>query len=332
MRTSPTIHFNPPRIRKRAAIAAILFGLTITLFVLFYSPIATCINERLIAQRLDSDVTYVSFKKHISLLSPVISKWTRGQNSSFSDRINTVNVWDTSVSLGLLRDIGSLSELTTLSFRNVRFGDPTLESFRQLKHLTALTIDNSEINDEGFLRLSEMRELETLAVTGIKVSSAGIGFLKVLPHLRTLRLEAVTLDADVIAAFNDFRKLDDLSLARSNVNDEMLKVLSDDCRIWSIDVSHTAIGDEGVACLCKMRRLRGVAMLGTNFTDRSFPSLVELTKRPGGSFLCCLEQFLKLPEQLRATLPEGSFGCRICNETEESTGIQSDAGKRHKSN
>jgi hypothetical protein len=145
-------------------------------------------------------------------------------------------------------NIGAITNLKELYFKQVDVSDRNLLDLRNLTALTRLTLDDyrSRITDAGLGHLSGMTRLEWLDLTGCKITGKGLVALKEMKQLKRLCLGWTQVDDVGMEVIAGLPKLERLELHRTKVTDAGLVRLRGLKYLRELSVRYTAVTPQAV--------------------------------------------------------------------------------------
>jgi Leucine Rich repeat len=96
----------------------------------------------------------------------------------------------------LMRKLGGLTLLRTLSLEQTQVTDAGLATLDSMRGLRSLSLSYSQITDRGIARLQSLPQLDRLALTGTRITDAAVPDLAKLPAVKILFLRWTDMTDD----------------------------------------------------------------------------------------------------------------------------------------
>ncbi len=179
-----------------------------------------------------------------------------------------------------LRSVANLSELESLTLRDVHFTDEGLALVAQNKQLRELNLFACRLSPKGLAPLTALTELHFLDLNDTPLTNDAAYALPELPELRSLRLSGTGISERGLDSVGHCRRLQILKLADNLVTDVGLANLAaGDCdSIFNLDLSNNPVGNDGVSKLTRWPHLTYLSLRHTNVTDVVLPSIASLAQ------------------------------------------------------
>lgn len=280
-------------------------AMLVLLSALIWSALSKPLNERIAIHRLLLNGVDVGVDFHGPTWLPLFLRLGRANYG--------VEARNLKFSAAMVRDIGLLHEISTLSLENIQFESVPFDAWGQLKCLRRIKIENSSESYRVLMAVAGITAIREVELNSVTVSSAHIDALAALPSLQKLTMDGAVFDDTAVSRLCSVHELMELSIKGSNVTDEMLRTLSTNCRIRSIDVSQTQVSDLGISTLFRIELLHRITVLGTKFTAESPDVVAEFCSRPEGSFTCGAVEWSKLRSSIAGEVRERII-CGDCKE------------------
>ena len=142
--------------------------------------------------------------EHLTLLKP-LTKLTNVW-------LNNTKVCGTRIRGGGLRELRTLSSLTTLNLFACKISDSGMSQLAELRNLRYLDLQHTQITDVGLKELKQLKNLETLDLGSDRITDAGLRELGGLKKLSSLTVDSNQITDAGLVDLKELTKLANLKL------------------------------------------------------------------------------------------------------------------------
>lgn len=167
---------------------------------------------------------------------------------------------------------------TTLNFYGKEVADAELKELASLTQLTSLFLGGGQVTDEGLKELSCLKQLAELDLYGTKVTDEGLDELAGLTQLKSLTLNATQVTDAGLKKLSCLQRLTELDVGDTGVTDKGLKELSSLKQLTMLVLGGTHVTDAGLKELSCLNQLTKLDLSGTQVTDAGLKELSNLTR------------------------------------------------------
>lgn len=181
------------------------------------------------------------------------------------------------------KEIGRLSNLTSLTLWSKLVTDQGVKELGQLKNLTSLNLQTTQIAEAGAKELCRLENLSSLILTGPHITSAAAKELSRHPNLKSLILAGEQITDEGATELPQLKTLTKLVLASPKLTSTCAKSVGQIKTLTSLDLG-AAIDDEGVKELLHLNELKTLILGSSKITDAGIKELGQLKNLKSISF------------------------------------------------
>lgn len=189
-------------------------------------------------------------------------------------RVTFAVLGDKVVTVRLLQEIGTLTDLECLNIIGCEIEECGLKYLKHLHKLTMLFLHENLITDAGVKDLWRLKSLQFLTLDHTQVTDAAAPRLAKIRRLRSINLGHTGISDVTLNQFKGRVKLQTLNLSSTRITDAGLGSITD-MRIEYLDLDTTDVTDAGLKMLESMPLL-GLWLGGTRITDDGLSSLSKI--------------------------------------------------------
>lgn len=212
--------------------------------------------------------------------APPLPRWRKWLVNAFgpdlAGRVVAVNLSRRNAGIhdSVLKHVGRLSRLESLSFFESAVTDDQLTDLRDLTHLKTLHLHGTQVKGPGLTHLARMVELEDLMLPRVPLSDADIAPLAGITKLKRLDLSGEHLTTGGLAHLGAMTQMESLSLRNTSITSlEPIRAL---IRLTFLDLVGSPIDDSGLKPVAGFTRLAVLWLGGTKVTDAGLVHLEAL--------------------------------------------------------
>ena len=162
----------------------------------------------------------------------------------------------------LIRHLGSIPELRSVSIAKVDLSEEQLTLIGQLNDLVYLSLQSCNVSDEDLRHLSGLTNLKTLVVAGkpTPVSGNGLCHLSGMNRLEYLDLIHTPIRGPGLEELKDLPALSSLNLSDTLLNDDSVEYLLPLTQVGSLGVANTGLTRVGALELAQLTSIDNCVM------------------------------------------------------------------------